>query len=205
MALLYAQQSRFTEMSTSIISRIDQMGDRIADLEASIGELMVQVRYAAQARHAQLTATGSLHIIVACRQALRAKGRATLETRERFHATVPCGGQSVCKAAVCSCGYHLHARGTCTASGEMQRAWLPLSRRRFLTRLAAHLPSHTCVKIRPVANLSRNDTHECHYCYQLSPHELHFKSVCREASPLRGRRRSSISATTASRSLSTIA
>lgn len=37
------QQSRFNQMSTSIIGRIDEMGTRIDDLEKSIGELMQQV------------------------------------------------------------------------------------------------------------------------------------------------------------------
>jgi heat shock factor-binding protein 1 len=32
-------------MSTSIIGRIDEMGNRIDDLEKSIGDLMSQVRF----------------------------------------------------------------------------------------------------------------------------------------------------------------
>ena len=38
-----AQQSRFADMSKSIISRIDAMGDRIDTLEKSISELMQEV------------------------------------------------------------------------------------------------------------------------------------------------------------------
>ena len=38
------QQQRFNQMSTSIIGRIDEMGNRIDDLEKSIGDLMQQVR-----------------------------------------------------------------------------------------------------------------------------------------------------------------
>lgn len=34
------QQSRFQQMSEAIIGRIDDMGNRIDDLEKSIGELM---------------------------------------------------------------------------------------------------------------------------------------------------------------------
>lgn len=37
------QQQRFNQMSTSIIGRIDEMGNRIDDLEKSIGDLMQQV------------------------------------------------------------------------------------------------------------------------------------------------------------------
>lgn len=37
------QQSRFNQMSTVIIGRIDEMGNRIDDLEKSIGDLMQQV------------------------------------------------------------------------------------------------------------------------------------------------------------------
>ena len=36
------QQSRFQQMSDSIIGRIDEMGTRIDDLEQSIGELIQQ-------------------------------------------------------------------------------------------------------------------------------------------------------------------
>lgn len=39
----YLQQQRFNQMSTSIIGRIDEMGNRIDDLEKSIGDLMQQV------------------------------------------------------------------------------------------------------------------------------------------------------------------
>jgi heat shock factor-binding protein 1 len=42
--LLEQMQGRFNTMSSSIISRIDEMGNRIDDLEKSIGELMQQVR-----------------------------------------------------------------------------------------------------------------------------------------------------------------
>ena len=35
-------QGRFQTMSNQIISRIDEMGNRIDDLEKSIGELMAQ-------------------------------------------------------------------------------------------------------------------------------------------------------------------
>lgn len=38
------QQQRFNSMSTSIIGRIDEMGNRIDDLEKSISDLMQQVR-----------------------------------------------------------------------------------------------------------------------------------------------------------------
>ena len=37
-----SQQSRFEQMSDQIIGRIDEMGNRIDDLEKSIGELMEQ-------------------------------------------------------------------------------------------------------------------------------------------------------------------
>ena len=37
-----AQQSRFTNMADSIITRIDEMGSRIDDLEKSVGELIQQ-------------------------------------------------------------------------------------------------------------------------------------------------------------------
>lgn len=37
-----AQQTRFQTMSEAIIGRIDEMGNRIDDLEKSIGELMSQ-------------------------------------------------------------------------------------------------------------------------------------------------------------------
>ena len=37
------QQSRFNQMSTTIIGRIDEMGNRIDDLEKSISDLMQQV------------------------------------------------------------------------------------------------------------------------------------------------------------------
>ena len=37
-----SQQSRFGQMSEAIIGRIDEMGNRIDDLEKSIGELMQQ-------------------------------------------------------------------------------------------------------------------------------------------------------------------
>ena len=40
--LLEQMQGRFNTMSTTIISRIDEMGGRIDDLEKSIGELMQQ-------------------------------------------------------------------------------------------------------------------------------------------------------------------
>lgn len=40
--LLQQMQSRFEEMSTSIVSRIDVMGARLDDLEHSIDELMQQ-------------------------------------------------------------------------------------------------------------------------------------------------------------------
>ena len=40
--LLEQMQNRFNQMSTSIIGRIDEMGNRIDDLEKSIGELMAQ-------------------------------------------------------------------------------------------------------------------------------------------------------------------
>lgn len=43
--LLEQMQGRFNTMSSSIISRIDEMGNRIDDLEKSIGELMQQVRF----------------------------------------------------------------------------------------------------------------------------------------------------------------
>mmetsp|Transcript_22767 Transcript_22767/g.38127 ORF Transcript_22767/g.38127 Transcript_22767/m.38127 type:complete len:104 (+) Transcript_22767:197-508(+) len=36
------QQQRFNQMSTSIVGRIDEMGNRIDDLEKSIGDLMQQ-------------------------------------------------------------------------------------------------------------------------------------------------------------------
>ena len=39
-----SQQQRFNQMSTSIIGRIDEMGNRIDDLEKSIGDLMQQVQ-----------------------------------------------------------------------------------------------------------------------------------------------------------------
>eukprot|EP01032_Pedospumella_encystans_P007721 gene7721-9229_t len=40
--LLEQMQQRFNQMSTSIIGRIDEMGNRIDDLEKSIGDLMQQ-------------------------------------------------------------------------------------------------------------------------------------------------------------------
>jgi len=40
--LLEQMQSRFNQMSSSIIGRIDEMGNRIDDLEKSIAELMAQ-------------------------------------------------------------------------------------------------------------------------------------------------------------------
>jgi heat shock factor-binding protein 1 len=40
--LLEQMQNRFNQMSTSIIGRIDEMGNRIDDLEKSITELMNQ-------------------------------------------------------------------------------------------------------------------------------------------------------------------
>ena len=36
------QQSKFTQMSSSIIGRIDEMGSRIDELEKSVTELMQQ-------------------------------------------------------------------------------------------------------------------------------------------------------------------
>lgn len=42
-ASFHLQQQRFNQMSTSIIGRIDEMGNRIDDLEKSIGDLMQQV------------------------------------------------------------------------------------------------------------------------------------------------------------------
>merc|ERR1719197_2161502 len=41
-SLLQQMQSRFGQMSEAIIGRIDEMGNRIDDLEKSIGELMQQ-------------------------------------------------------------------------------------------------------------------------------------------------------------------
>ena len=41
--LLNQMQSRFTQMSESIIGRIDEMGSRIDDLEKSISELATEV------------------------------------------------------------------------------------------------------------------------------------------------------------------
>ena len=43
------QQGRFNQMSTTIIGRIDEMGNRIDDLEKSIGDLMQQVRTCSRA------------------------------------------------------------------------------------------------------------------------------------------------------------
>jgi len=40
--LLQQMQSRFQQMSNAIIGRIDEMGNRIGDLEKSVGELMAQ-------------------------------------------------------------------------------------------------------------------------------------------------------------------
>ena len=40
--LLEQMQNRFNQMSSSIIGRIDEMGNRIDDLEKSISELMAQ-------------------------------------------------------------------------------------------------------------------------------------------------------------------
>mmetsp|Transcript_1598 Transcript_1598/g.1738 ORF Transcript_1598/g.1738 Transcript_1598/m.1738 type:complete len:80 (+) Transcript_1598:44-283(+) len=40
--LLEQMQMRFNQMSTTIIGRIDEMGNRIDDLEKSIGDLMTQ-------------------------------------------------------------------------------------------------------------------------------------------------------------------
>jgi heat shock factor-binding protein 1 len=40
--LLQQMQGRFQTMSNQIIGRIDEMGNRIDDLEKSIGELMAQ-------------------------------------------------------------------------------------------------------------------------------------------------------------------
>ena len=40
--LLEQMQSRFQAMSEAVITRIDEMGSRIDDLEKSIGELMAQ-------------------------------------------------------------------------------------------------------------------------------------------------------------------
>ena len=42
------QQQRFNQMSTSIIGRIDEMGNRIDDLEKSISDLMQQARKSQQ-------------------------------------------------------------------------------------------------------------------------------------------------------------
>lgn len=39
----FVQQSRFQNMSSSILEKIDDMGNRIDDLEKSIAELMQQV------------------------------------------------------------------------------------------------------------------------------------------------------------------
>ena len=47
--LLEQMQGRFNTMSTTIISRIDEMGGRIDDLEKSIGELMQQAGVEANA------------------------------------------------------------------------------------------------------------------------------------------------------------
>jgi heat shock factor-binding protein 1 len=41
--LLEQMQQRFNQMSSTIISRIDDMGGRIDELEKSIGDLMAQV------------------------------------------------------------------------------------------------------------------------------------------------------------------
>lgn len=41
-------QQRFNQMSSSIIGRIDEMGNRIDDLEKSISDLMQQVRSGAR-------------------------------------------------------------------------------------------------------------------------------------------------------------
>mmetsp|Transcript_24401 Transcript_24401/g.22172 ORF Transcript_24401/g.22172 Transcript_24401/m.22172 type:complete len:83 (+) Transcript_24401:54-302(+) len=40
--LLEQMQSKFNQMSNSIIGRIDEMGGRIDDLEKSISDLMIQ-------------------------------------------------------------------------------------------------------------------------------------------------------------------
>ena len=40
--LLSQMQSRFQQMSDSIITRIDEMGERIDDLEKSVGDLVQQ-------------------------------------------------------------------------------------------------------------------------------------------------------------------
>jgi len=40
MALILKKQTKFQTMGNSIIGRIDEMGNRIDDLESSIGELM---------------------------------------------------------------------------------------------------------------------------------------------------------------------
>jgi len=40
--LLVPKQSRFSQMSDAIVSRIDEMGDRIDGLEKSIADLMNQ-------------------------------------------------------------------------------------------------------------------------------------------------------------------
>jgi hypothetical protein len=47
------QQTRFTQMSESIVTKVDQMGARLDDLEKSIADLMVAVSpgwFAAQSR-----------------------------------------------------------------------------------------------------------------------------------------------------------
>mmetsp|Transcript_15393 Transcript_15393/g.21067 ORF Transcript_15393/g.21067 Transcript_15393/m.21067 type:complete len:80 (-) Transcript_15393:156-395(-) len=47
--LLEQMQQRFNQMSTSIIGRIDEMGNRIDDLERSIADLMQQAGIDAKA------------------------------------------------------------------------------------------------------------------------------------------------------------
>ena len=59
--LLEQMQGRFNTMSTSIISRIDEMGNRIDDLEKSIGELMQQVRNH-YLRHHRRTKKGAISV-----------------------------------------------------------------------------------------------------------------------------------------------
>ena len=57
-----AQQSRFTNMADSIITRIDEMGSRIDDLEKSVGELIQQagVETSAAERPGSVTADAAL-------------------------------------------------------------------------------------------------------------------------------------------------
>lgn len=59
--LLQQMQTRFQDMSNSIVGRIDEMGNRIDSLEKNISDLMQQVRLCKSATDVTPNAVSLLH------------------------------------------------------------------------------------------------------------------------------------------------